>query len=246
MSTAERIDLPGTFNFRDAGGYPTPDGTVRTGVLYRSDGLGSLGDAGRSKLVGLDVHTVIDLPDEFEIELSPDDLDDLAIERIHLPLFEGSSTSAGVIGAGLAQVYEQIVTLHPGVVVSAIRHIARADEGAVVVHCTAGKGRTGVIIALVLLAVGVDRGNVVDDYAASQGNLAGPWLEGMLATISEHGIADTPQLRVLLGGSPPEALGQMIDLVEKQHGSIRNYLLSAGLTVEELALLHARLVRVIQ
>jgi protein-tyrosine phosphatase len=246
MNTAERIDLPGTFNFRDVGGYRTPDGVVREGRLYRSDALASLGDAGRASLTALGVGTIIDLRDKLEIDARPDDVDGLPIEVIHLPLFEGSSTSAGVVGASLPALYERIITGHARVVAEAVRDVARAGEGGVIVHCTAGKDRTGVVIALTLLTIGVDRQDVLDDYAASEGNLDGAWLEEMLRVVAEHGVEQTPQLRVLLGGSPREALESALDLVDARFGSARGYLLASGLTVEELALLHTSLVRVIQ
>src|SRR5438034_394341 len=79
-------------------------------------------------------------------------------------------------------------------------------DAPVVVHCTAGKDRTGIVVALALLAVGVDRETVVSDYALTEANLQGPWLEGMLELVRGYGVEVTPDLRIILGGSPREAL----------------------------------------
>ena len=74
MEISTRIPVPGTYNFRDVGGLPAREGVVRRGVLYRSDGLHRLGDDGREALRRLGVGMVIDLRDENEARMMPDDL----------------------------------------------------------------------------------------------------------------------------------------------------------------------------
>jgi len=236
-----RIPVPGTKNFRDVGGLHTPTGRVRHGVLYRSDVLNRLGEDGRAALASLGVGVVIDLRDENEASYMPDDLDGLDLDVVRLPVFEGSGASQGV-GVTLELLYERIVTQHAAVVVSAIRQIATTDGRAVLVHCTAGKDRTGVVMALALLAVGVDRDEVLADYALTEANLAGEWLDEMVAIVGRFGVPDVPELRVLMGGSPPEALAHVLAVIEREHGSIRDYLLASGLAIEELAFLERRLV----
>ncbi len=242
MKITTRIPIPGTYNFRDVGGLPALTGTVREGVLFRSDGLHRLGEEGRSELRRLRVGRVIDLRDENEASIMPDDLDGLDVEVLRLPVFEGGGASQGARGISLDALYHRIVTQHTSVVVGALREIAGADERSVVVHCTAGKDRTGVVVALALSAVGVYRDAVVDDYARTEANLAGEWLEGMVELVSRYGVPDTPELRVLMGGSPPEAIEGVLDEVERSHGSTRDYLLSAGLDLSDLAALERRLI----
>jgi len=237
-----RIPVPGTYNFRDVGGLPAQTGRVRSGVLFRSDGLHRLGEAGKDELRELGVGIVIDLRDENEARYMPDDLDGLDVEVLRLPVFEGSGASQGARGISLDALYARIVTQHAPVVVSALREIAGAGERAVVVHCTAGKDRTGVVVALALRAVGVDREAVIDDYARAEANLAGEWLEEMVALVGRYGIHDTPELRVLMGGSPREAIEGVLDEVERAHGSTREYLLAAGLALHELAALETLLI----
>lgn len=242
METSTRIPVPGTYNFRDVGGVAARNGTVREGVLFRSDGLHRLGDAGKAALRELGVGIVIDLRDEREARAMPDDLDGLDVEVLRLPVFEGSGASQGAGGITLEALYERIVTLHAPIVVDAMREIASAGDRSVVVHCTAGKDRTGIVIALTLLAVGVDRDDVIADYERTQGNLAGEWLDGMLKMVSSYGIPDTPELRTLMGGSPREAIESVIEIVEREHGSVQEYLLASGLTLDELAALETLLV----
>jgi protein-tyrosine phosphatase len=241
-STANLIPVAGTYNFRDVGGYPADGGTVRSGKLFRSDGLHSIGEDGKAKLRELGVKFIVDLRDDFEIEAAPDDLDGLDVEVLHLPVFEGSGASQATIGATIADLYAKIVLQHTDVVAKALREIADTRDAGVVVHCTAGKDRTGIVVALALLAVGVDRQTVVADYAQTEGNLQGAWLEKMLELVKSHGVEVTPDIRVIMGGSPPEALEGVLDLIDRERGGLHQYLLDAGLDELELAKLRSALV----
>jgi protein-tyrosine phosphatase len=233
---------PGTYNFRDVGGLPARGGTVRRGVLYRSDGLHRLGDEGREVLRRLDVGVVIDLRDDNEARLMPDDLHGLDVEVRRLPVFEGSGASQGERGISLEKLYHRIVTQHAPIVVDAVREIASSGDRAVLVHCTAGKDRTGVVVALTLLAAGVDREAVIADYIITESHLAGEWLEQMVELIGRYGVPDTPELRTLMGGSPREAIEIALDEVERRHGTAREYLLASGLARHELESLEALLI----
>ncbi len=112
---------------------------------------------------------------------------------------------------------------------------------AVLIHCTAGKDRTGVSAALILEAVGVERAAVVADYASSAANLAGPWADGMLAMMKKMGAPESPALVELVTGTPAAAMEQALAWVDKNHGSCAAYLQSGGLTDAQLAALRARL-----
>lgn len=242
-TTPERLPVHGTYNFRDVGGYPVQGGTTRSGKLFRSDALARIGDEGKDTLRTLGVRIVIDLRDDFEADALPDDLDGLDVTVLRLPVFEGSGASQATIGATLVDLYEKILLQHRDVVVGALREIADTADEPVVVHCTAGKDRTGVVVALALLAVGVDRQTVLDDYAATQANLAGEWLDGMLAFVRSHGVEVTPNLQVIMGGSPREAMAAALDLLDRDFGGARAYLLDAGLDEVELAKLRSVLVQ---
>ncbi|GGI47414.1 protein-tyrosine phosphatase [Agromyces flavus] len=242
MEISTRIPVPGTYNFRDVGGLPARDGVVRRGALFRSDGLHRLGDEGRDALRRLDVGMIIDLRDDNEARLMPDDLDGLDVEVHRLPVFEGSGASQGERGISLEALYHRIVTRHSPILVDALRALPTAGDRAVVVHCTAGKDRTGMVVAMALLGAGVERESVIADYVLTESHLAGEWLEEMVALIGRYGVPDTPALRTLMGGSPREALESALDEVERQHGSAREYLLASGLQRQELEALETWLI----
>ncbi|UIP59001.1 tyrosine-protein phosphatase [Agromyces marinus] len=242
MEISTRIPVPGTYNFRDVGGLPARGGSVRYGRLFRSDGLHRLGEEGRDALRRLEVGVVVDLRDENESRLMPDDISGLEIEVLQLPVFEGSGASQGERGISLDELYHRILTRHAGVVVQVLREISSAGDRAVVVHCTAGKDRTGIVVALALLAAGVDRESVIADYVVTESLLAGEWLEEMVTLIGRYGIPDTPELRTLMGGSPRAAIESALDEVERRHGSVREFLVASGLDDAELRALESWLV----
>jgi len=114
--------------------------------------------------------------------------------------------------------------------------------GGVLIHCAAGKDRTGVAIAIVLRAVGVDRDAVVEDYTRTESRLAGEWTEMMLGRVKAYGIDVTPELLELLTGSPATAIEALLDWVDENHGDAGAYLLANGLTTHEVEALRARLI----
>ena len=120
---------------------------------------------------------------------------------------------------------------------------ASTDEEptAVLVHCTAGKDRTGVATALMLDAVGAERAAVIADYASSQENLAGAWADGMIQMVTSFGLPVTPELIQLITGTPPAAMRAALEWTDAGFGGAAGYLQSGGLTDDELAALRARL-----
>jgi protein-tyrosine phosphatase len=244
MDNAVRIPVDGTFNLREPAGYAAARGVTRSGVLYRSDGLTGLTARGRAQLLQLGVQTVIDLRDEFEREVQPDALEDLEIETIHIPVYEGTGASNSGPGITLPSMYESIIVEHGEVVVRALRHLASTETGPVLVHCTAGKDRTGIVIALALRAVGVAPEVVIADYTHSESNLAGEWLEAMVALTSRFGVADTPALRGIMGSTPAAVMAGLLQLIDERYGSVTDYLRAKGFAAHEFHRLEAKLVQV--
>lgn len=234
MTVSHALPVPGTANFRDLGGYPTVDGRrTRLGVVYRSDGLAHLGEAGREALRGLGIRTVIDLRDDTEVNLMPDDLAGLDVTVRRNPLFQGSLDAQAAPGSSLDGMYADILTTHGSVVATVLREIVAAEAAPAVVHCTAGKDRTGVVSALVLLTAGVPLDLVLDDYAATAANLAGPWVEKMTAAAAAHGIAVTPQLIALMSASPRSALQGALSGILAAEGGLEAYLDGIGFGAED-------------
>lgn len=223
------IPVDGTFNFRSTAGYAAGDRTVREGKLFRSDGLHRLTDAGRAHMAELGVALVVDLRDASELASSPSAVGGLALTVEHHPIFSTGKVPGAEAATSLAAVYRLIVEDHADRLAAAVRLIADSDEDAVLVHCTAGKDRTGLVIATALLAVGVGRDQVLADYAASGANLAGPWAEAMLASVEHYFPGPvTPSTRELIVASPEPVLAAALDLIDAAYGSAAGLLAAHG------------------
>jgi protein-tyrosine phosphatase len=170
-----RIALEGITNFRDLGGYETAAGdSVRWRTFFRSDTLSSLSDADVETVCGLGVNTAIDLRygDEREREpsrfLGHDQVEVLELgldERpgaSFLDSFEPSPDAAESARTYLTENYRNYPFLYARGYGTLMRRLANGER--VVVHCTAGKDRAGTAAALVLMALGVPRETVFEDY----------------------------------------------------------------------------------
>jgi protein-tyrosine phosphatase len=213
--------VEGTYNFRSTAGYAAAARTIRAGKLYRSDALHALTDAGRRQFSEFGIRMVIDLRDRTELAKSPSNLDGLAVDTRHNPIFEEGNVPGTAEITTLVDIYQLMIRSHAQRLADAVRLIAESGTAPVLVHCTAGKDRTGVVIALALLAAGVDREQVILDYAASEENLRGEWSEAMMASASGHpGLAGLgEELREIISASPATVLETTLDLVDEMYGT---------------------------
>jgi protein-tyrosine phosphatase len=220
-----RIALPGTVNMRDIGGYPTSDGgTVRWRTLLRSDALSRLDDTGRAALAGFGVRTVVDLRTSEEAENAPSALDGASARVFHVPLLRAEDFDG--LPPELAEVYRRMVDNRGEALARAIGTLATADALPGLVHCSAGKDRTGLVVALVLDLLGVPDEIIAADYATSAENL-----DTEAARVLSQIQAITGGYRVDLGllGSPPELIIEALARVRGHAGSVPGYLVRHGL-----------------
>jgi protein tyrosine/serine phosphatase len=171
------IELEGAVNVRDLGGLPTTDGSTTTpGVLVRSDNLQGLSDKDVRRLVDdHGIRTVLDLRTPTEVRSEgPGPLVAEGVRHINLDLIPTWDEEEGTDRivpheqreeGDLSHFYLTYLDQMPQSVVDALHVIAGADSGPVLVHCAAGKDRTGVIVALALHVAGVQRDEIVADYA---------------------------------------------------------------------------------
>ncbi len=137
----------------------------------------------------------------------------------------------------LGFLYEQM--LHEAasqfaIVASLVAQVEPGRDNAVLIHCTAGKDRTGIATALILDTAGVEREAVIEDYAVSQDYLAEGWSKEMLKKMQQAGVPLEPRLVAVVTTTPPEAIEEALRWVDKHHGSSADYLRHGGLTTKQV------------
>jgi hypothetical protein len=164
----------GAFNLRDLGGLATPHGPIQPGALLRSGHLGWLTPDGRRQLIAFGVRTIVDLrvPREREGDPTPELPGVVVLER---PLVSPDAYQEAGRLPDLPSLYRWLIRAPASQLVAAVSAVAEAPPGGVLVHCAAGKDRSGVVIASILGLAGVDRGDIVDDYLRSEVGMRPYW-----------------------------------------------------------------------
>ncbi|MDT7710014.1 MAG: protein-tyrosine phosphatase [Pseudonocardiales bacterium] len=241
MTATERwLRLEGVDNVRDVGGLPLREGgTTRAGVLLRSASLQYLTPADVMRLVDeVGLRLVLDLRTPEEIErYGSTALTDAGVETVPLTLIGESRNYLPETGDDtdpLLRNYLGYLADHPANVVAAVRRLAAADAGPALVHCAAGKDRTGTVVALVLDAVGVERDAVVADYALSSEQIEAMFRRWTTAS-------GDPMPEDLTPHHPrAEVMETVLARLDEQHGGAAGWLAANGLTDEELERLRER------
>jgi protein-tyrosine phosphatase len=249
VAAERRVPFEGVTNVRDLGGYPAGDGgRVRWGAVFRADALHKLTPADRTAFEGLGIRTVFDLRGEVEREEHPN-----PVESVHRPIVgrppepEGqapdrSSLAAAADGEGLLRdIYVGALTHSPARIGEILTDLADAGQLPAVFHCHGGKDRTGIVAALLLLALGVDREAVLDDYEATARYRTIVHQQDSLANMLASGMAAEAAAGVL--GAPRWAMAEALDALDADHGGIEAFLCGpAGMDPATLARLRATLV----
>ena len=240
-----RIAFERVFNVRDLGGLPTLDGrTVRSGAVYRADGVNRLDGDDLEVAKALGLRTVVDLRTHGEVEHRgrfPDE--HIPVQWHHLPVLEQmwSERALQATDGAVAFLRDRYLDM----LIEGGASIARtvelvADESPLLFHCSAGKDRTGVVAAVILGLVGVGREEIAADYhlsAAAMGAFTA-WIE---AEVPEAIDAMSKQPKEYLE-APAEAMLAFLGEVDRVHGTVEDLVLQLGVAPATIERLRATLV----
>jgi len=240
------IRLEGIDNLRDVGGLPLRDGgTTVSGQLLRSANLRHVTDADVAHLVDvLGLSLVIDLRTAREIDRDgPTAVAVAGVETVALSFLPEEGEALPETGEDtdpLLRAYRGYLADRAENVVEAVRLLGAPGAGPALVHCAAGKDRTGVLLALVLDAVGVEREAVIADYALSAEHVEAMFRRWTAAA----GVAMPDDLTPHLPRA--EVIEEVLARLDAQHGDgpgggAAGWLRANGLEDEALERLRARL-----
>ncbi len=229
------VQLPTAVNLRDIGGYRTLDGRqVRSGLVYRAGSLADLSIADQQGLVDLGLRNVIDLRTPKELEQRPDRLPRaLQPGWVHVPVYVENNSSEfvkrmvlhrGRVDRALAEGYCELIDRRAHVFGDILTRFSQPDGLPVLVHCTAGKDRTGIVVALLLLALGVPERDVVADYSFTNHHAV------EIRRASDHDMSRLKRIGFSeaaiqpLVVADPDNMRSMLAHLRAHYGDIRDYL----------------------
>jgi protein-tyrosine phosphatase len=229
-ASTRHLNLEGTYNLRDTGGYSTLDGrAIRWRTFFRSDSLHRLPSVAQTTLMGYGVRTVIDLRRSDELQVAPNVFASSSdVTYHHVSLLLDTPPIRRQVPRPLMDTYRVILDQRQEQLRQALATLAAPGGLPALVHCTAGKDRTGLIVALVLGLAGVPTTTIVEDYALSAHYLVGTYLEEARQRAEKNGLPwEWFQHQVIC---PPEFMRTTLQYLDERYGGIAAYVHAIGLS----------------
>lgn len=229
----QRLPLETTYNTRDLGGLPVGKRVTNYHTFLRSDDLSNLSQEDVLFLKEYGIKTIIDLRSQREVTQKRS-LFVSNFHYCHIPLATGDNEDVTQLAGkdfSLSQFYIDCLE-NSQQAINRIFTILAQTEGAALFHCAAGKDRTGVIAALVLSAVGVQKADIIANYQVTHHYL----LENPVFMLQQ---LEYPSHLMF---SNPETMLTMMTYIHHHYGTTIDYLLSIGVTEEQLVHIHEKFV----
>ncbi|KAK7695400.1 hypothetical protein QCA50_000036 [Cerrena zonata] len=232
------VTIPGVVNVRDLGSYPTdqPGIITKPGLLYRSAEISSVTDEGKAKLQELGIKKVFDLRSDTEISKWTTPCPEIeGIQVIRAPVFKIEDYSPEMMAKrfelyasgkteAFMELYSQILD-NGGVAFGQIlRHVRDKPDEPCIMHCTAGKDRTGVIAAILLKLAGVSDSDIAEDYSLTRVGRE-PSREKVMARLTKEPLfASNSEAALNMFTSRPETMLAFLKVIEEKYGGVVEYL----------------------
>ncbi len=227
-----RFLLSSTLNTRDIGGYPTDCGNVTAyKVFLRSDAPIKVSDDDIKILLSNNITTIVDLRSDNEVQDRPCALKSHKnFEYYHCKIYGDGHLPTSV--EAVPESYFEMVDEQTSVL-NIMRVFAKAKDG-VLYHCTAGKDRTGVISALLLLLAGVCKTDILADYQLSQ---------AYLSSMLQQFCNSNKNIDVNIITPKIEYMEKFLSMFQQKYNSAEAYFLQIGLSDSEILQLKIKLNR---
>ncbi|KAK5108479.1 hypothetical protein LTR62_008297 [Meristemomyces frigidus] len=235
------IDIAGVHNFRGVGGSH-----VGPGLLYRSADPSKATKAGLEKMrQDLGIRIIFDLRSAPEIKRdgkewagipvdNPDVFKAYEIERRWVPVFAEQDYGPEQVGLryqaytsgskGFVKAYHDILLAAPKAYGTIFRHLAQEKPSPCLIHCTAGKDRTGVLVALLLLQVGASEEEIADEYALTDLGLAEKKPEFIERLLQNPALQGNREGVMNMVSSKKENMLASIEMIREDFGSPERYM----------------------
>lgn len=254
------IPIEGAINLRDFGGYKNQAGQmVKRGALFRCGALSDIPETAFADFEALDIGVICDLRSAEEAESAPTPTSAPFDCRRHIPIWPGSSTqfqnSVSDQGVGPSKsdfiefmrlVTREIARDHVDAYKALIKELIETENG-FLLHCSAGKDRTGFGAALILTILGVDHATVLHDYLVSNEatELFARMRQRMESDIIENhrDVKIDDEIIQVLSGVRAEYLSDAFEEIDKHYGGVDGYLEAVGVTSAEKSHLMKRLLK---
>ncbi|KAF6220776.1 hypothetical protein HO133_002456 [Letharia lupina] len=251
--------IEGIFNFRDAGGYAIafdPLYSVRRRFIFRCANPGRATSNGVQQIRDLDITTIFDLRSATEIERTKDfapTAEIPGIRRVHVPVYVHGEYPAHQSVENLQNytsanrqdsrgAYVEYLDNGKDAFGTIFTHIRDHSDQNCLIHCSAGKDRTGVAIALILATAGVETSTIQQEYRLSEEGLK-PMKESVVRYLTEKSGSEwTDQQVTSLLGLRLDALSEMLDVLRDAHDGAEGYLKTqCGFSNEDVAIIRENL-----
>lgn len=237
------LRLEGSSNIRDLGGYPTTDGkTTCWKTILRSGGMDQLTPAAQQALLDHGVKHIVDLREAWEAEKYPNVfMTSPLMSYVNCPLIGNSAVNQAIESVtSLSTIYILMLEQCQNQIKVILENIAQQlENGGVIVHCWAGKDRTGIIAALLLSIARIPTKIIADDYALSQLLMAERIQEWRTDALSKGRDMQRFEEDV---SSRPETMLSTLAYLDSQFGGVETYLQSIDLATDTINHLRTHLV----
>ena len=243
VASDRRVAFEGVTNFRDLGGYPTSSGgRTRWGRVFRADALHGLSQSDVESYASLGLRVVFDLRGDQERAERPNPVRSRSVPLESRGREDPAGTpqmavTADTVEEGerfLAQLYLGHLEHGAARIGEIFTALASPDSVPAVFHCHGGKDRTGIVAALLLELLGVNRSIVLDDYQLTARYRRRTQQEGSFRRLLDSGMAPDAAAAVLT--TPRWAMDDALTMLDTVHGGIDAFLLGpGGMTQSDLA-----------